>query len=108
MEKVENYPKDYPKDYPKGYPKNYPIPPNPTQSHPMLPNATQYSDVELEILKLLKANPKITQSELAEKMKMKVNRLKYYLNELRKAPSPAIRHIGTTRNGYWEVLVEIP
>ena len=84
-----------------------PIPPNPTQSHPILPNPTQYSEVEWNLLKILKDNPKLSQSEMAERMGMKINRLKYYLNELRKAPNPAIRHIGTTRDGYWEILVDI-
>ena len=88
--------------------QSHPIPPNPTQSHPMQPNPTQYSEVEWNLLKMLKGNPNLSQSEMAEKLGMNINRLKYYLNELRKAPSPAIRHIGTTRNGYWEVLVEIP
>ena len=88
--------------------QSHPIPPNPTQSHPIPPNATQYSEVEWNLLKMLKGNPNLSQSEMAEKLGMNINRLKYYLNELRKAPSPAIRHIGTTRNGYWEVLVEIP
>ena len=77
------------------------------QSHPILPNPTQYSEVEWNLLKILKDNPKLSQSEMAERMGMKINRLKYYLNELRKAPNPAIRHIGTTRDGYWEILVDI-
>ena len=75
--------------------------------HPILPNPTQYSEVEWNLLKILKGHPKLSQSEMAEKLGMNVNRLKYYLNELRKAPRPAIRHVGTTRNGYWEVLVDI-
>ena len=81
--------------------------PNPTQSYPIQPDPTQYSEVEWNLLKILKGNPKLSQSEMAEKLGMNVNRLKYYLNELRKAPRPAIRHVGTTRNGYWEVLVDI-
>jgi predicted HTH transcriptional regulator len=87
--------------------QSHPILPNPTQSHPILPNPTQYSEVEWNLLKILKDNPKLSQSEMAERMGMKINRLKYYLNELRKAPNPAIRHIGTTRDGYWEILVDI-
>ena len=78
-----------------------------TQSHPIQPNPTQYSEVEWNLLKILKGHPKLSQSEMAEKLGMNVNRLKYYLNELRKASRPAIRHVGTTRNGYWEVLVDI-
>ena len=79
-------------------------PPNPTQS---LPNPTQYSEKELLILQALKNNPSITQGGMAQSLGMDTNQIKYYLNKLKNGSNPAIRHIGTTRNGYWEVLVEI-
>ena len=47
------------------------------------------------------------QGEMAQSLGMDSNQIKYYLNKLKNGPNPAIRHIGTTRNGYWEVLVEI-
>jgi len=53
-----------------------------TQSYPIQPDPTQYSEVEWNLLKILKGNPKLSQSEMAEKLGMNVNRLKYYLNEL--------------------------
>ena len=85
--------------------------PNPTQSLPnptqSLPNPTQYSKKELLILQALKSNPSITQGEMAQSLGMDTNQIKYYLNKLKNGSNPAIRHIGTTRNGYWEVLVEI-
>lgn len=82
----------------------HPILPNPTQS---LPNPTQYSEKELLILHALKNNPSMTQGELAQSLEMDANQVKYYLNKLRDGSNPAIHHTGTTRNGYWEVLVEI-
>jgi predicted HTH transcriptional regulator len=85
--------------------------PNPTQSLPnptqSLPNPTQYSEKELLILQALKNTPSMTQGEMAQSLGMETNQVKYYLNKLKNGSNPAIRHIGTTRNGYWEVLVEI-
>jgi len=75
-----------------------------TQSYPI---TTQYSEKELLILHDLKNTPSITQGELAQSLGMDTNQIKYYLNKLKNGSNPAIRHIGTTRNGYWEVLVEI-
>ncbi len=69
-----------------------------------LPNPTQYSEKELLILQALKNNPYITQGEMAQSLGMDTNQIKYYLNKLKNGSNPAIRHIGTTRNGYWEVL----
>ena len=45
----------------------------------------------------------MTQGEMAQSLGMDSN----HLNKLKNGPNPTIRHIGTTRNGYWEVLVEI-
>ena len=73
--------------------ENYPIP-------------TQYSEKELLILQTLKSNPSMTQGEMAQSLGMDTNQIKYYLNKLKNGSNPAIRHIGTTRNGYWEVLVK--
>ena len=78
--------------------------PNPTQSYPI---TTQYSEKELLILHALKNNPSMTQGEIAQSLEMETNQVKYYLNKLKNGSNPTIRHIGTTRNGYWEVLVEI-
>ncbi len=49
----------------------------------------------------------MTQGELAQSLEKDANQVKYYLNKLRDGSNPAIHHTGTTRNGYWEVLVEI-
>ena len=49
----------------------------------------------------------MTQGEMAQSLGMDSNQIKYYLNKLKNGPNSAIHHIGTTRNGYWEVLVEI-
>ena len=49
----------------------------------------------------------MTQGEMAQSLGMDTNQIKYYLNKLKNGSNPVIRHIGTTRNGYWEVLVEI-
>ena len=79
-----------------------------TKKHyPNLPSPIQYSEKELLILQVLKSNPSMTQGEMAQSLGMDSNQIKYYLSKLKNGPNPAIRHIGTTRNGYWEVLVEI-
>lgn len=67
----------------------------------------QFSEKELSILKMLKENSALTQGEMAQKLGWDANQIKYCLNKLRNAQNPAIRHVGTTRTGRWEVLMEL-
>ncbi len=57
---------------------------------------------EERILALLKAEPAITRRELAERIGITSNGIKYHLDKLRSAGS--IRHVGSTKVGRWEVL----
>ena len=43
----------------------------------------------------------ITQKELAAKLGWKVDRVKYYLNKLKK--KGIIKRVGTSQKGHWEV-----
>jgi len=56
---------------------------------------------------MLKENSALTQGEMAQKLGWDANQVKYCLNKLRNAQNPAIRHVGTTRTGRWEVLMEL-
>ncbi len=76
--------------------------PNPTQS---LPNPNGKAIV---LLQALKSNPKLSQGELARNLGWNINQVKYYLNKLKSGKSPVIRHQGSTRSGFWEILTELP
>jgi predicted HTH transcriptional regulator len=54
------------------------------------------------ILALIKINPAITRKELAEKIGITPNGIKYHLDKLRK--QGVIRHIGATKKGCWELV----
>ena len=55
-----------------------------------------------QILALLEAEPELTQRMLAERVGLTLGGVKYHLTKLRSAG--AIRHVGSTRAGRWEVL----
>ncbi len=63
--------------------------------------ATQETTQE-RILALLKAEPELTQRMLAERIGLTPDGVKYHLAKLRTAG--AIRHVGPTKAGRWEVL----
>ena len=54
------------------------------------------------ILALLRAEPEITRRRLAERVGITPDGVRYHLNKLRAAG--AIRHVGATKSGRWEVL----
>ena len=54
------------------------------------------------ILSYIKERPEITRRELAEKIGISSNGVKYHLNKLK--DTGKIRHVGATKKGYWEVL----
>ena len=56
------------------------------------------------VLAVIKDQPDITQKEIAAKLCWKVDRVKYYLNRLKK--KNIIRRVGTSQNGHWEMLIE--
>lgn len=65
------------------------------------PKATQETTQE-RILALLEAEPELTQRMLAERVGLTPDGVKYHLTKLRAAG--AIRHVGSTKAGRWEVL----
>lgn len=56
------------------------------------------------VLAVIKNQPDITQKEIAAKLCWKIDRVKYYLNRLKK--QNIIRRVGTSQNGHWEMLIE--
>src|SRR6185436_5250815 len=53
-------------------------------------------------LALLRAQPSITRRELANRLGISDNGIKYHLERMKAAG--VIRHVGATKSGYWEVL----
>ena len=53
------------------------------------------------ILTLIKKQPALTQKELAMELGWTVDRVKYYLNKMKR--QQMIRRVGSSHNGYWEV-----
>ena len=67
---------------------------SPTQSLTQSDNA---------VLSLIRKHPALTQRELAMELGWTVDRVKYYLNKLKK--QQVIRRVGSRHNGYWEVMI---
>jgi ATP-dependent DNA helicase RecG len=65
-------------------------------------NGTTQETTQEIILALIKINPAITRKELAEKIGITPNGIKYHLDKLRK--QGVIRHIGATKKGCWELV----
>ena len=67
------------------------------------PNTTQagLSEEDRAVLVSLIEDTSITQKELAAKLGWKVDRVKYYLNKLKK--KGIIKRVGTSQKGHWEV-----
>ena len=57
------------------------------------------------VLAVINEQPDITQREIAEKLCWKNDRVKYYISRLKK--QNMVRRVGTSQNGYWELLVEV-
>ena len=60
------------------------------------------SKEDMSVLSLLTQNPKITQKDIAVKLGWKIDRVKYYLNKMKK--NGTIKRVGTSQTGYWEVM----
>ncbi len=71
----------------------------PTQGHNIL-----LSEKDNMLLLLLIENPNITQKDMAAKLGWNIDRVKYYLNKLKR--KGVIKRVGTSQNGHWEVLRE--
>ena len=56
------------------------------------------------VLRLIQQQPDITQRKIAAQLGWKVDRVKYYLNKMKR--QNIIRRVGTSQTGHWELLVE--
>lgn len=77
---------------------------NPTQS---LTETTQIIDFQFtekdkEVLKVIQQNPELTQREMALELGWSVDRVKYYLNKMKKLQ--VIKRVGSSHKGHWEIL----
>ena len=62
------------------------------------------TESDREILKVIFQNPNLTQKNIAMELGWTVDRVKYYLNKLKK--SDVIRRVGSSHKGHWEILIE--
>lgn len=60
---------------------------------------------DYEILQVIQNNPALSQKEIAMELGWTVDRVKYYLNKMKK--QEAIRRIGSSHKGYWELLIKL-
>lgn len=77
---------------------------NPTQS---LTETTQtidfqFTEKDKEVLKVIQQNPELTQREMALELGWSVDRVKYYLNKMKKLQ--VIKRVGSSHKGNWEIL----
>ena len=80
-----------------------------TQATQDTTQATQPVSIELSeddkaVLISIVEDPRITQKEIAAKLDWKIDRVKYYLNKLKK--KEIIERVGTSQNGHWKIVVE--
>ena len=55
-----------------------------------------------EIIKIIAENPHISANEMAEKLNLTVDGVRYHLNKMRKAG--LIRYEGSTKLGQWVIM----
>lgn len=77
-----------------------------TQATQAIQAATQVELTEeaKAVLRLIQQQPDITQRKIAAQLGWKVDRVKYYLNKMKR--QNIIRRVGTSQTGHWELLVE--
>ena len=63
---------------------------------------TNPSDLEKEIIELLKVKPDATTSEITKKLVITDNQVKYYIKKLKE--DGKIERVGTNRKGLWKIL----
>ena len=85
-------PKTSPKTSPKASPK----------TSPKATRSTEPMTAEARILAMLRTEPGISQPVIAERLGTSVRAVKYHFRKLREAG--AIRRVGSSRAGHWEVL----
>ncbi len=68
-----------------------------TQGAPQAELSEDYKAVLMSIVE----DSHITQKEMATKLDWKIDRVKYYINKLKR--KGIIKRVGTSQNGHWEV-----
>ena len=74
-----------------------------TQSPPQT-KGVHFSNEDRAVLALVYKQPEMTQKELALELGWTIDRVKYYLNKMKK--QQIIKRVGSSHNGHWEFLVE--
>lgn len=64
----------------------------------------EFTESDKVILEVIQKNPKLTQKEIAMELDWTVDRVKYYLNKMKK--QEVIKRMGSSHNGHWEVLAD--
>lgn len=64
----------------------------------------EFTESDKAILEVVQKNPKLTQKEIAMELDWTVDRVKYYLNKMKK--QEVIKRVGSSHNGHWEVLAD--
>ena len=54
------------------------------------------------ILEIIEINPKVTRREIANKLSLSPDKIKYQLDKMKK--SGIIKHEGPTKTGYWKII----
>lgn len=67
-------------------------------------NILKFTEEDKHILALVHDNPAFTQKELAMELGWTVDRVKYYLNKMKK--QQIIKRVGSSHKGYWMFLIE--
>lgn len=62
-----------------------------------------FTQEDRSILSLLNKQPEMTQKEVALELGWTVDRVKYYLNKMKK--QQIIKRVGSSHNGHWELLI---
>ena len=60
------------------------------------------NEAQGRIVKMMLSNPRITKKEMAEKLGLSIDGIRYHIKKMTEAG--IIRYIGTSRNGHWEIL----
>ena len=74
-----------------------------TTQSTQLPDGRKMSDVEIRIVDAMRVNSKITQSQLAARLGIDINTVKYYVRSL--SNKNVIERKGNNRSGEWVVLI---
>lgn len=66
---------------------------------------TQSATQLMHIIALMKMEPELSQKKIAERLKLNVNTVKYYVRIMQE--QGVIEHVGSSRKGKWVVKQEV-